>query len=63
MNATKRLSDRRVIRQRTFVIRHDSGDSFEVKGLMLARIRKLVAAECQDRGWLLDDIDWWEVEK
>ena len=62
MTTTKRLSDRRIIRQRTFIVRHDSGELFEVQGLTLARIRKLVAAECQDRGWLMDDVDWLELE-
>ena len=59
----EQMLERRVIHPATYRVRHDNGESFEVKGLMLARIRKLVAAECQARGWLLEDIDWWEVEK
>jgi len=61
MTTTKRLSDRRIIRQRTFIVRHDSGELFEVQGLTLARIRKLVKAECEDRNWLIEDTEWWEV--
>lgn len=53
---------RRVIRPATYRVRHDSGDTFEVSGLTLAKVRKLIEAECQDRGWLLQDIDWFEVK-
>ena len=63
MNATDTREDRRVIKQRTYHGRHDNGDTFEVQGLMLARVRKLIEAECQDRGWLMQDIDWWEVKE
>ena len=63
MNATDTREDRRVIKQRTYHVRHDNGDTFEVQGLTLARVRKLIEAECQDRGWLMTDIDWFEVEK
>jgi hypothetical protein len=56
---TETKEDRRVIHPTTYHVRHDSGDSFEVHGLTLARIRKLIKAECEDRGWLMDDIDWW----
>ena len=61
MNATDTREDRRVIKQRTYHVRRDNGDTFEVQGLTLARVRKLIEAECQDRGWLMTDIDWWEV--
>ena len=61
MNATDTREDRRVIKQRTYHVRHENGDTFEVQGLTLARVRKLIEAECQDRGWLMTDIDWWEV--
>ena len=54
---------RRVIHPATYRVRHDNGESFEVQALTLARVRKLIEAECQDRGWLMTDIDWFEVEK
>ena len=63
MNATDTREDRRVIKQRTYHVRHDNGESFEVHGLTLAMVRKLIEAECQDRGWLMQDIDWWEVKE
>lgn len=50
-------------RRKTYRVRHDNGETFEVSGLTLSRIRKLIEAECQDRGWLLEDIDWFEVEE
>jgi len=61
MSATDTREDRRVIKQRTYHVRHDNGESFEVHGLTLARIRKLVKAECEDRNWLIEDTEWWEV--
>ena len=63
MRTTQRLSDRRIIRQRKIIVRHDNGESFEVEPHTIARARKLIEAECQDRGWLMQDIDWWEVKK
>ena len=63
MNATDTREDRRVIKQRTYHVRHDNGESFEVQGLTLAMVRKLIEAECQDRGWLMQDIDWFEVKE
>ena len=63
MNAREQMLERRVIRQRTYRVRHDNGETFDVMGLTLARVRKLIEAECQDRGWLMQDIDWWEVEE
>ena len=59
----EKLFERRVIHPATYCVRHDNGETFEVRGLTLARIRKLVAAECQNRGWQLQDIDWFEVER
>ncbi len=56
----KRL-ERRMIHPATYRVRHDNGESFEVHGLTLARIRKLVKAECEDRNWLIEDTEWWEV--
>ena len=65
MNASEReqMSARRVVHPATYHVRHDNGDTFEVQALTLARVRKLIEAECQDRGWLMQDIDWWEVDK
>ena len=64
MTKTERdqLLERRVIHPATYRVRHDNGESFEVQALTLARVRKLIEAECQDRGWLLKDIDWFEVK-
>ena len=61
MNATDTREDRRIIKQRTYHVRHNNGEIFEVHGLTLARVRKLIEAECQDRGWLIEDTEWWEV--
>ncbi len=48
-----------VIRPTIYCIRHDSGAYLEVQALTPARARKLIEAECQDRGWLLSNIDWF----
>jgi len=61
MNATDTREDRRIIKQRTYRVRHDNGECFEVEALTIARARKLIEAECQDRGWLIEDTEWWEV--
>ena len=61
LNASDTREDRRIIKQRTYHVRHDNGESFEVHGLTLARVRKLVKAECEDRNWLIEDTEWWEV--
>ena len=65
MNASERdqLLERRVIHPAIYRVRHDNGESFEVQALTLARVQKLIEAECQDRNWLLTDIDWFEVRK
>ena len=55
--------ERRIIHPATYRVRHDNGDTFEVHGLTMAKVRKLIEAECQDRGWLKEDIDWFEVEE
>lgn len=56
--------DRKIpLRMKTYLVRHDSGECFEIEAHTLARARELIEAECQDRGWLLDDIDWREVEE
>ena len=59
----KERLERRIIHPATYRVRHDNGESFEVQALTLAMVRKLIEAECQDRGWLMQDIDWWEVDK
>jgi len=59
----EKLLERRVIRPATYCVRHDNGEAFEVRGLTLARVRQLIESECQNRGWQLQDIDWFEVEK
>lgn len=59
----EQLAERRVIHPATYRVRHDNGETFEVQGLTLARVRKLIEAECQDRNWQMRDIDWFEVEK
>jgi len=63
MNASERKErlERRIIHPATYRVRHDNGESFEVQGLTLARIRKLIKAECHDRNWLVEDTEWWEV--
>jgi len=65
MTKTERdqMLERRVIHPAIYRVRHDSGESFEVRGLTLAHIRKLIEAECQKRDWNIMDVDWWEVEK
>jgi len=57
------MSAPRVVHPATYHVRHDNGECFEVEALTIARARKLIEAECQDRGWLMQDIDWWEVKK
>lgn len=59
----QKMIERRCIHPATYRVRHDNGDTFEVHGLTLARVRKLIEAECHDRGWLMTDIDWWEVKE
>ena len=48
---------------KTYLIRHDNGECFEVEALTIARARKLIEAECQDRGWDVLDTDYFEVIK
>ena len=60
-NEYDKRTERRIIKQRTYHVRHNNGESFEVHGLTLARIRKLIKAECEDRNWLIEDTEWWEV--
>ena len=54
-----RIAD--VLHPKTYLVRHDSGECFEVEALTIARARKLIEAECQDRNWLIEDTEWWEV--
>ena len=65
MNASEREKrlERRVIHPKTYLIRHDSGDYFEIEAHTLARARKLIEAECADRGWDIMDTDYCEVIK
>ena len=56
-----RIAD--ALHPKTYLVRHDNGECFEVEAHTIARARKLIEAECQDRGWLMQDIDWWEVKK
>ena len=64
MNASEReqMLERRVIHPATYLIRHDSGDYFEIEAHTLARARKLIEAECADRGWNILDTDYFEVK-
>ena len=55
--------DRITLHPKTFLVRHDNGECFEVEALTIARARKLIEAESQKRDWNIMDVDWWEVEK
>jgi hypothetical protein len=46
-----------------WMVRHNSGEYFEVRARSTARLRKLIEAECADRGWLVDDTETIEIEK
>ena len=65
MNQTERKAreERRVIHPATYLIRHDSGDCFQIEAHTLARARKLIEAECADRGWDILDTDYVEIEE
>ena len=62
-NEYDKRAERRIIHPATYRVRHDNGESFEVQGLTLAMVRKLIEAECQDRGWDIMDTDYCEVIK
>ena len=62
-NEYDKRAERRIIHPATYRVRHDNGESFEVQGFTLARVRKLIEAECQDRGWDIMDTDYCEVIK
>ena len=55
-----RIAD--ALHPKTYLIRHDNGECFEVEALTIARARKLIEAECQDRGWDIMDTDYVEME-
>ena len=40
-----------------YLIRHNSGEYFEVQAWTTARLRKLIETECHDRGWEVDDTE------
>ena len=46
-----------------YMVRHNSGEYFEVQAWTTARLRKLIEAECHDRGWDVDDTETIEIEK
>ena len=51
------------LRPKTYLVRHDSGECFEIEAHTLARARELIEAECQDRCWDVLDTDYCEVIK
>lgn len=55
-----RIAD--ALHPKTYRVRHDNGECFEVEALTIARARKLIEAECQDRGWDIMDTDYVEME-
>lgn len=48
--------------RRAFCVRHNNGETIEVQGYTIWFIRKQIEAECHDRGWLVDETEWWEVK-
>lgn len=46
-----------------YLIRHNSGEYFEVQAWTTARLRKLIQAECADRGWDVDDTETIEIHE
>jgi len=55
-----RIAD--ALHPKTYLVRHDNGECFEVEALTIARARKLIEAECHDRGWDIMDTDYVELE-
>lgn len=55
-----RIAD--ALHPKTYLVRHDNGECFEVEALTIARARKLIEAECQDRGWDIMDTDYVDME-
>lgn len=56
--------DRKIpLRMKTYMVRHDSGECFQIEAHTLARARELIEAECADRGWDVMDTDYFEVIK
>ena len=56
-----RIAD--ALRPKTYLVRHDNGECFEVEAMTVARARKLIEAECADRGWDVMDTDYVEIEE
>jgi hypothetical protein len=46
-----------------YLIRHNSGEYFELQAWSTRRLRKLIEAECADRGRMVDDTVVIEIEK
>jgi hypothetical protein len=46
-----------------YLIRHNSGEYFEVQAWNTARLRKLIEVECADRGWAVDDTETIEIHE
>ena len=56
-----RIAD--ALHPKTYLVRHDNGECFEVEAMTVARARKLIEAECADRGWDVMDTDYVEIEE
>lgn len=55
-----RIAD--ALHPKTYLVRHDNGECFEVEAHTIACARKLIEAECRDRGWDIMDTDYVELE-
>jgi len=56
-----RIAD--ALHPKTYLVRHDNGECFEVEALTIARARKLIEVECADRGWAVDDTETIEIHE
>ena len=54
--------DRITLHPKTYLVRHDNGECFEVEAHTIARARKLIEAECNERNWNILDTDYVELE-
>ena len=45
-----------------YLIRHNSGEYFELQAWSTRRLRKLIEVECADRGWDVDDTETIEKQ-
>jgi hypothetical protein len=45
------------------MVRHNSGEYFEVQAWTTARLRKLIESECAHRGWDVDATETIEIER